>query len=355
VNYAVILAGGVGERFWPASTPARPKQLLPLISDRTMLRETVDRLGGLVPPENSFVVTHKSLVRACEAECPEIPSANVIGEPEGKNTAPAIGLMSGLLSARDPAAVLVALPADHAIGDIDAFRATVKDALRLAAEKPAILVFGVVPSRPEAAYGYIERGRRIEGAVEAYEVTGFLEKPDLAMARTLWNDGRHLWNSGLFCGQATVFLAEYARHLPLMRRSIDAAVRSWEEDRVSALDRYYAAVEATSIDVGVMQGTDRAFVLPAANWGWDDVGSWDALARWVDSTGDGNIEVGRTSLAQCRDVIAYAQAGRIAALGLDGCVIVRTEEETLVVARDALEGLRDFVRRMNDARPDGRS
>jgi mannose-1-phosphate guanylyltransferase len=140
-----------------------------------------------------------------------------------------------------------------------------------------------------------------------------------------------------------------------MRKSIDVTVRSWDDDPLGALERYYAAVETTSIDIGVMQRTDHAIVLPAASWGWDDVGSWDALARWIETSGDGNVEVGRTALADCRDVIAYAQTGRIAALGLERCVIVRTEEETLVVARDALADLRDFVRRLNDARPAGAS
>jgi mannose-1-phosphate guanylyltransferase/mannose-6-phosphate isomerase len=320
-----------------------------------MLRETVDRLDGVVAAENRFVITSASLVAACVAECPEIPARNVIGEPEGKNTAPPIGLMSGLLGARDPEAVLLVLPADHAIGNIVAFRASLAAAFRLAVERSAIVIFGIVPSRPETGYGYIEHGARLEGDVEAYPVARFQEKPDAATARTLWNDGRHTWNSGLFCSRATVFLAEYAQHLPLMRKSIDVAVRSWDDDPRGALERYYAAVEATSIDIGVMQRTDHAIVLPAASWGWDDVGSWDALARWIETSGDGNVEVGRTALADCRDVIAYAQTGRIAALGLERCVIVRTEEETLVVARDALADLRDFVRRLNDARPGGAS
>ena len=355
MNYALILAGGVGERFWPASTPARPKQLLPLLSDRTLLRETIDRLDGVVPAENRFVITNASLVAACAAECPEIPEQNIIGEPEAKNTAPPIGLMAGLLDAREPDAVLLALPSDHAIGDVRAFRATLVAAFQLAADRAAITVFGIVPSRPETGYGYIERGQPVEAGREAHSVARFLEKPDAVTVRTLWNDGRHFWNAGLFCARATTFLTEYDAHLPLMRRSIDVAAQTWDDDSRSTLDRYYAAVEATSIDVGIMQRTDRAIVLPAASWGWDDVGSWDALARWIESSGDGNVEVGRTALEDCRDVIAYAQAGRIAALGLDRCVIVRTEKETLVVSRDALGGLRDFVRRLNDARLAGGS
>lgn len=345
MNYAVVLAGGIGERFWPASTPERPKQLLPLLSDRTMLRETVDRLDGVVPPERILVLTNASLADAVAEELPGVPRAHVIGEPEGKNTAPAIGLAAGLLQARDPDAVLLALPADHAVGDVPAFRDTVERAFLLAAERPVLVLFGIVPSRPESGYGYIRRGDPLD-TTEAFEVDGFVEKPDPDTARALWSDGRHFWNSGLFCGRGRTFLEEYGRHLPLMRKTVDSAVGAWSEDPRGALESFYASVESTSIDYGIMQQTDRAAVLPAAEWGWDDVGSWEALGRWLEPTGDGNVEVGPCALEGCREVIAFAQEGRIAALGVEGCVIVRTGSETLVVARDALDDLKPFVRRV---------
>jgi mannose-1-phosphate guanylyltransferase len=356
VNYAVILAGGVGERFWPASTPARPKQLLPLLSDRTMLRETADRLNGLVAPERQFILTNRDLADAVARECPEIPRRQIIGEPEGKNTAPAIGLVAGILHARDRGAVLLALPADHAIGNRPAFLATVESAFQIAAEEEVLVLFGVVPSRPETGYGYIERGRvRRPGVGEAYAVARFREKPDTATAGRLWRDGRHYWNSGIFCGRARVFLEEYDRHLPLMRRAIDAAVARWEEDARGALERYYATVESTSIDYGIMQQTDRAAVLPATDWGWDDVGSWESLARWLESSQTGNVAVGECALEKCQDVIAFSQAGRIAALGMSNCVIVRTAGETLVVARDALGDLKPFVHSLTGRVPSGGS
>lgn len=348
MNWAVILAGGIGERFWPASTPERPKQLLPLVSDRSMLRETADRLNGLVPPERALVLTNATLVDAVAREVPEIPPALVIGEPRGRSTAPAIGLAAGLVAARDPEAVLLALPADHAIGDAEAFRATARAASQIAAEHSVIVLFGIVPSRPETGYGYIERGPLHALSSDAYAVERFVEKPDLETARRLWQDGRHYWNSGLFCARAGIFLAEYAVHLPLIRRAIDSAVRAWPDDPARALRDYYDAVESTSIDVGVMQPTERAVVLPASEWGWDDVGSWEALGRWVDLTMDGNVEVGDCALENCRDVIAYAQAGRIAALGVHDTVIVRTESETLVVPRSELDGLKSFVRGIGD-------
>lgn len=345
MNWAVILAGGTGERFWPASTPERPKQLLPLVSDRSMLRETVDRLEGLVPPERVLVSTNGSLVQAVARELPEIPRSQVIGEPRGRNTAPAIGLAAGLLQARDPDAVLLVLPADHAIGDAEAFRHTASSAFQIASEHRALVLFGVVPSRPETDYGYVERGAPHAVAGEAYEVVDFVEKPDPETARRLWQDGRHYWNSGLFCGRARVFLEEYAEYLPLMRRAVDSAVATWSEDPARALRGYYDAVESTSIDYGIMQQTRRAVVLPASEWGWDDVGSWEALGRWVDLTLDGNVEVGECALEACREVIAYSQAGRIAALGVEDLVIVRTEDETLVAARDALDDLKEFVQK----------
>lgn len=345
MNHAVILAGGLGERFWPASTPERPKQLLPLLSDRTMVRETADRLEGLVPADRWLVLTGASLGDQVARELPEVPRANVIGEPEGKNTAPAIGLAAGLLAARDPDAVLIALPADHAIADPEAFRASVEEAFQLAAEEPALVLFGIVPDRPETGYGYIRHGDPIRTrSVEAFEVAAFVEKPDAATARSLVVDGVHTWNSGIFCGRASAFLEEYAEHLPLMRRTIDSAVSAWKEDPRAALASYYAAVEATSIDYGIMQQTERAVVMPAAGWGWDDVGSWEALARWLERDSDGNVVVGDVTLEECRDVIAWSPSGRVAALGIERCVIVRAGDETLVVPRDRLDDLKPFVR-----------
>ncbi|HEY7472337.1 MAG TPA: sugar phosphate nucleotidyltransferase [Gemmatimonadota bacterium] len=352
MNHAVILAGGVGERFWPASTPDRPKQLLPLISERTMVRETADRLEGLVPPERWLVLTGAGIADKIATELPEMPRDQVIGEPEPKNTAAAIGLAAGLIAARDPDAVLLAMPADHAIGDPRAFRATVDEGFQLAAEEPVLVLFGVVPDRPETGYGYVRRGDPIRSrAVQAFEVEAFEEKPDFATARALVQDGLHTWNSGLFCGRARVFLDEYAKHLPLMRRTIDSAVSGWRDDPRAALEGFYAAVEATSIDYGVMQQTDRAVVVPAAKWQWDDVGSWEALARWIDADADGNVVVGDVVLENCRDVIAWCPSGRLSALGIEDCVIVRSGEETLVVPRDRLDELKPFVRSLGDGRP----
>jgi mannose-1-phosphate guanylyltransferase len=351
VNHAVILAGGVGERFWPASTPERPKQLLPLISDRTMVRETADRLEGLVPPDRRLVLTGAAIADRVAAELPEMPRAHVIGEPEPKNTAAAIGLAAGLLAARDSDAILLALPADHAIGDSSAFRATVEEGFQLAAEEPVLVLFGIVPDRAETGYGYVRRGDPIRArTVEAFEVASFVEKPDTATARALVQDGLHTWNSGLFCGRAKVFLEEYAEHLPLMRRTIDSAVSAWRDNPRSALEGFYAAVESTSIDYGIMQQTERAVVMPARGWNWDDVGSWEALSRWLEPDADGNVRVGDVVFEQCRDVIAWCPSGRVSALGIEDCVIVRSGDETLVVPRDRLDDIKSFVRSLADGR-----
>ncbi|HZD80936.1 MAG TPA: sugar phosphate nucleotidyltransferase, partial [Actinomycetota bacterium] len=180
----------------------------------------------------------------------------------------------------------------------------------------------------------------------AWRVRRFREKPDAETVRELLGTGTHYWNSGLFCGRASVFLEEYGRHLPLMRRAIDAAVEDWETDRSGALERYYEAVEATSIDYGIMQETDRAVILPAADWEWDDLGSWESLSRWLPVSEDGNVAVGDCQLEGCADVIAFADGGRLAALGVSDVVIVRTGDATLVAARDRLDEIRRFVRRL---------
>lgn len=346
MEYAVILAGGSGERFWPASTPERPKQLLPLLSDRTMLRETCDRLEGVVPPDRRVIVTSQSLVPAVAQECPEVPAYQIIGEPEGKNTAPAIGLAAGLLARNDPDAVLIAMPADHAIARDEAFREGVKSAFEIAAERDVLVLFGIVPNRPETGFGYVERGAPVEG--DAFAVKRFVEKPNAEAAADLWRSGPHYWNSGLFCGRARVFLGEYEQHLPLMRKAIQAAVDGWDSDREGALDRYYSAVESTSIDYGLMQRTDRGVVLPASDWGWDDIGSWEALSRWLPVSAAGNVAYGPCIFEGCEEVIAYSGAGRVAVLGMRDCVVIRTDTDTLVVSRDVLGDLRSFVRSLGD-------
>ena len=350
MNHAVILAGGVGERFWPASTPERPKQLLPLLSDRTMVRETADRLAGVIAPERWLVMTGAAIADPIAAELPEMPRAHVIGEPEAKNTAAAIGLAAGLLAARDPDAIVLVLPADHAIADANAFRGTVEEGLQLASEEAVIVLFGIVPDRPETGYGYVRRGDPVRTrTVEAFEVASFVEKPDTPTARALVQDGLHTWNSGLFCGRARVFLEEYGEHLPLMRRTIDSAVAAWRADPRAALEGFYAAVESTSIDYGIMQQTERAVVMPARGWGWDDVGSWEALSRWLESDADGNVRVGNVVFERCRNVIAWCPTGRLSALGIQDCVIVRSGDETLVVPRGRLDELKPFVQSLSDA------
>ncbi len=353
MNYAVILAGGVGERFWPASTPEMPKQLLPLISDKSMLRETADRLSGVVAADHQYILTNASLLDAVAAECPEVPTAGLIGEPEGKNTAPAIGLAAGLVAANDRDGVLLVLPADHAVANVAAFRVSVDTAFQIADENDVLVLFGVVPDRPEVGYGYVERGPTLgPGAAEGFEVAAFCEKPDAKTAHEFCEGGRHYWNSGLFCGQARTFLAEYKKHLPLMHRAIEVAVRDWADDPAGACERYYATVESTSVDYGIMQKTDRAVVLPAADWGWDDVGSWEALARWVTTSPEGNTELGDCVLEQCQNVIAFCRQGQVAALGVSDCIVVRTEDATLVVGRDMLDKLKPFVRAVTADRPD---
>jgi mannose-1-phosphate guanylyltransferase len=316
-----------------------------------MVRETADRLAGVVPPERWLVLTGAAIADRVAAELPEMPRAHVIGEPESKNTAAAIGLAAGLVAARDPDAILLVLPADHAIGDPKAFRSTVEEGLQLAAEESVIVLFGVVPDRPETGYGYVQRADPIRTrTVEAYEVAAFVEKPDAPTARALVQDGLHTWNSGLFCGRARVFLEEYAEHLPLMRRTIDSAVAAWSSDPGAALEGYYAAVESTSIDYGIMQQTERAVVMPARGWEWDDVGSWEALARWLEPDGDGNVRVGEVVLEDCRNVIAWCPTGRLSAFGISDCVIVRSGEETLVVPRARLDALKPFVQSITSER-----
>jgi mannose-1-phosphate guanylyltransferase len=344
--YPVILAGGRGERFWPLSRRARPKQLLPLLSDRPMIADTLERLRGLAPPSDTIVLTARDLVEGVRQALPEVPPERVIGEPVGKNTAPAVALASHWLRDAGDDAVAAILPSDHRIGPPERFREELAFAGRLALERRAIVTFGIPPTRPETGYGYIEVGPAVEPGSPVHRVAAFREKPDRETAGRYAADGKHLWNAGLFVFSPAVMLEEVRAHAPEIARLLDgqpAGVGEWDPDR---LGRYYEAAPSISIDYAVMERSQRALVA-RAGFEWDDVGSWAALAS-DPASGDPaeNRARGVALLEDCRGVIAFGEGGLIAALGVSDLVIVRTGDVTLVCPRDRAQEVKTLVARL---------
>jgi mannose-1-phosphate guanylyltransferase len=352
--HPVILAGGRGERFWPLSRRARPKQLLPLLSGRSMLADTIGRLEGAALPRDTFVITARDLAGAVRDAVPEIPHHHIVGEPMGKNTAPAVALAAWWLRDAGADAVVAVLPSDQRVEPASRFRDELVLAGEAALARGAIVTFGIPPTRPETGYGYIEVGAPAEpgekdaGPARVARVAAFREKPDLATASRYVADGRHLWNAGMFLFPPRVMLEEIEAHAPEIAALLPGLPARVSEDE-PALERYYRAAPSISIDVAVMERSARALVA-RAGFAWDDLGSWASLG---DAGGPGgNATRGRTVLLDSERVVAFADGGVIAAVGARDLVIVHTPDATLVCPRDRVQEVRELVARLK-AEPGG--
>ncbi len=343
---ALIMAGGQGTRFWPLSREQYPKQLLKLGGKITLLQQTVERLDGLIGPDDVYVVTGPRLLVDIKTQLAElgsgkaVPKDNVIVEPMPKNTAPAIGLGALMLLRKDPDCVMAVLPSDHMIKEGDRFRAALKKAEALA-RKGRIVVFGVSPTRPETGYGYIRLGDELsEGS---YEVESFVEKPDRPTAEGYLASGDYLWNSGMFVWKASVILEEIKRHMPALGEAlarIDAAIGTPDEERV--LEEAFSGVEPESIDFGVMEKSGNVAAV-RADFAWSDLGSWDAIQAIAEPDSDGNVTVGRVVGLDCTDTTIYADERLVAGIGLDGMVVVDTPDATLVCRKDMAQRVKEVV------------
>ncbi len=333
--WAVILAGGSGSRFWPLSTPERPKQLLPLAGDRPLLAQAVHRLHGLVPPERVLILTGPYLVDKIAAAAPEVPATQILAEPRAASTAPALTWAAHRILAQDPDAQMLSLHADWAVGDDAAFRATAKRALDVARERDVLVTVGVKPTRNETGYGYIVPGRRLG---RARAVQRFVEKPSPARARQLRRRGA-LWNTGCFAWGVPRFLAEAAAHARELRRA-------WPALAAGDVAGFFAAVRPVAVDVAVLERTRRLAVV-AGSFKWDDIGSWDALLRIRPRDAHGNVVVGNVTLGDdVRRSVIWSESEHLVVLGVQDTVVVRANGHTLVTPTGRAEQLKALVQRL---------
>ena len=337
----VVLCGGSGTRLWPLSSADKPKQLLPLVGEHTMLQDTLLRLRSLAEPVAPAVVVcnerYGPLVAAQVSALGDAVGAVVL-EPSGRNSAPAATVAA--LVAREVAGdvdpLLLVLPADHVIGDPSAFAGAVAAAVQPAGQG-YLTTFGVVPTEPATGYGYIRRGADRAGWSE---VAQFVEKPDAATARAYVDSGRYLWNSGMFLFGAGAWLRELSAHAPEMLHGCEKALASAvRTEGFVRLAESFAACPANSIDYAVMEKTARAAVVPLSA-GWSDVGSWSSLHDVLPKDRDGNVASGDVVLESCRDTYVSSSHRLVAAIGLDGVVVVETEDAVLVVAREHAESVK---------------
>jgi mannose-1-phosphate guanylyltransferase/mannose-6-phosphate isomerase len=339
----VILSGGSGTRLWPLSRELKPKQLLPLVTEHTLLQDTLLRVQVGNRVEAPIVVcneAHRFLVAEQLREIGVVPQTIVL-EPEGRNTAPAVAVAALLLS-HDPSAndaVLLVLPADHAILDTDAFVAAVAAAVEAAAAG-RLVTFGIVPDGAETGYGYLRMGES-RGAWS--ELERFVEKPDAATAQRYVDSGQYLWNSGMFVFTARAYLEELERVAPAMLERCRAAVREAQRDaNFTRLGPAFLECPADSIDYAVMEKTRNAAVVPLVA-GWSDVGSWSALHDVLEKDAQGNVLRGEVIAKECRDSYMAATSRLVAVVGLEGIVVVETEDAVLVMAKDRAQRVKTLV------------
>lgn len=334
-HWAAVLAGGSGTRFWPLSTAARPKQFLRLTGERPLLVDAVARLAGLIPPQRILVITGRALAPETRRLVPDLPAANVLAEPRPASTAPALAWATATAQARDPEAAVLSLHADWYIGDPAAFRASAARALEVAVRHDVLVTVGIEPTRPEAGYGYIEPGARLEG--DARHVARFVEKPDGERAAALIAAGG-LWNSGLFAWTATRFFAETEAVAPELAPHLATLT-------AGDVESFFAAVTPIAVDVSHFERSARVAVVPGG-FPWDDVGTWTALARVRPVDAAGNVAVGDTVVRDATGCVVWAEDGAVVVDGARDLVVVMANGVTLVTTRERAVDLKVLLERL---------
>ncbi len=332
IRWNVVLAGGVGSRFWPLSTPDRPKQLLPLISAAPMLRDSIDRVLPLAPLERTLVLTNALLRDAVLAMAPGLPAENVIAEPRPAGTCAALAWAARTIAARTgPESVMICVHADWAIGDVEGFRRTLADAADIAAREHALVTVGIVPSRPDPGLGYIQPGERVDDTVR--RVARFVEKPSRERAAEMVTAG-YYWNSGIFAWRVGDLLDEIRAHTPEVQSALDAA-----GDDLAA---FFTPVTSIAIDVGVLERSQRVLVIPG-RFGWDDVGTWAALHRVRVLDESGNAAYGPSFVLQSRDNVVHAEGSTVVLYGVNDLVVVAREGLVMVTTRERATELKTLL------------
>lgn len=336
---ALILAGGTGTRFWPLSRKSRPKQLLALEGDQTLLRATFERLQPLVPPAAVWVCTTANLAEAVRRELPEVPPGQILLEPEGRNTAPAIGWSVRSMPEEARRGAVAVLPADHRVGDPAAFRDILGRAARRVEEEDRVMTLGVTPRWAETGYGYLE----LDEAGEPdglRRVRRFVEKPDAENAARFVAAGNYLWNAGIFVFRGTTLLALLERHEPELARGLEEiAASATSPERLAEL---YGRLPANSIDYAVMEKLDAISTFPL-DCGWSDLGSWEALYEVLPADPDGNARRGDTLAVDSRGNLLFSDAGTVAVVGVEDLVVVRTGDTVLVCPKERSQDVRKLV------------
>ncbi|MEA2077666.1 MAG: mannose-1-phosphate guanylyltransferase [Candidatus Marinimicrobia bacterium] len=348
--YSVILAGGVGKRFWPLSRKKHPKQLLDIIGNKSMVNLTIDRLSALSGLDHIFIMTNKEQAKMILAQNDALTEDNFIIEPSGKNTAPAIGLAAMHLLKKDPHAVMGLFPADHLITDLDKFSMTVKGAIEAAKATKSLFTFGIKPTYPATGYGYIQVDKDVEysGAAvpentQIYNSKTFAEKPDLNTAKLFLKSGEFFWNSGMFIWQAQVIIDKINRFLPeigIVLQKIGNSIGTPQYER--QISRQWKTITPISIDYGVLEQSSRISVIKA-DFDWNDVGSWDTVYKIEDKDKNKNVFRSKGMMLRSSGNYIYSKNLKVFGLGVKNLIIVESEGALLILPRSESENIKEIV------------
>jgi len=345
--YAVILAGGRGTRFWPMSRNSRPKQFLKIIGSRSLLQETIKRVSSRVRPSNIYIVTNRDFGRLIRSQIApfRIPVKNVLWEPQGKNTAPAIGWAAAVIGQRDSNAVMGVFPSDHIILNQQAFLRCFEQAVVLA-QRHFLVTMGIVPTRPETGYGYLKiKPARFEGN-RIWRVEQFTEKPSLRLAERFLKRKKYLWNSGMFFWRCDVILHQMQKFLPKVHRAFE------EKSDQAHANRVWSALPSISIDYGILEKARNVATVPARNIAWSDLGSWESLLDYLRGDAEGNVTRGDVIEIDCQNMMISSEKRLVAAIGLRDVILIDTPDAILICRKDCSQQVRTVVDRLKTSRRD---
>lgn len=349
MRHAVIMAGGAGTRLWPLSRKQRPKQLLRLFGGKSLLRQSFDRVAVVLPPANINVITNRRYLSTVAEELVELPSENLIGEPEGRDTAAAIGLSAALLSQRDRDAVIGMFTADHIITPTDRFHRTIDRAFEVAEANPdALVTMGIRPNRPDTSYGYVRRAKQLADGV--YEAIKFTEKPNSTKAVHYLASGEYYWNSGMFVWRAETILGELKKQLPTTYDAVTAIAACTDpQQREARLADLYPKLMKISIDFAVMEHAKRVIVVEM-DCHWVDVGSWPAMETVIEADADGNVRACPRAihLGSRGNIVVSVDQHLIATVGVEDLVIVHSPDATLICKKRDASSIRELVQNVRE-------